>query len=97
MLGMSRIENSPRHPPIQGREGVMNKAKSKVTKRLGILNRWGQLWTTDTFDTETEAAEHLKNFWSSPGFKGGYEPKHFPIVPVRVTVTPLHTKDTLHA
>jgi hypothetical protein len=69
------------------------RTKSKVTKALGILNKYGQLWTHNTFETEDEARKHLSQFWASPGFtKADYDPKSFKVVPVRVTVTPLRAR-----
>lgn len=62
--------------------------KSRRCERWGILNRDGDLWTPSPFETEQAARSYLEGYWTNyPG--GPHSTKHFKIVPVRVTVTPL--------
>jgi hypothetical protein len=32
-------------------------------QRFGILNPYGDIWTSDTFRTEAAAQKHIKDFW----------------------------------
>ena len=53
------------------------------TKRFGILNPQGDLWTSETFRREVDARLHLARFWAGTA----QDPGRFKIVPVRVTVS----------
>ena len=55
------------------------------TDQFGIVNPYGQIWTTDTFDSPEAAQAHLNAFWRGTK-EAGIE--RFAIVPVRVRVTP---------
>ena len=41
------------------------KRTPKATSRVGygIVNPYGDMWTTDIFETEDSARKHLANFW----------------------------------
>ena len=65
----------------------MMASRPYVDDRFGILNPWGDVWTPDTFDTEEAAREHLRDFWSQPGFGRKYQDvTRFKVVPVTVRV-----------
>jgi hypothetical protein len=67
------------------------KSKSRRCERHGILNRYGDLWTPSPFETEKEARQYLEAYWRN--FPGGpHSTRHFKIVPVRVTVTPIEKR-----
>lgn len=54
------------------------------SRRYGILNPYGDIWSPVTFATIEEAKSHIESFWS-------FDPKRdlsvFAVVPVRVTVS----------
>lgn len=59
---------------------------------FGILNPWGDVWTYETFSTEAEARQHIKNFWT--GIKSStVDVSRFSVVEVRVTVSVIKPKD----
>ena len=69
----------------------MSQAKSHRSRRFGIMNHIGTIWTAETFDTEMEASDHLamkRADWLSRGW--GDLSRHR-VVPVRVTVSPIAT------
>jgi hypothetical protein len=50
----------------------------------GILNPYGDIWTTRTFETEQDARDHVAAFWSD--LDGGTERDLRKFKPVRVNV-----------
>jgi hypothetical protein len=56
-------------------------------KALGILNPYGDLWTYETFATETRARQYIADFWR--GNPNAPALDKFKVVPVRVTVSVL--------
>lgn len=54
------------------------------SRRYGILNPYGDIWSPVTFATIEEAKSRIADFWS-------FDPRHdlsqFSVVPVRVTVS----------
>lgn len=63
-------------------------AVSSRRNRIGILNRYGALWTLNTFESPGEARSYIESYWST--FRNGpYDTSKFKFVPVRVTVTVL--------
>ncbi len=40
------------------------KPKGTAREGFGILNPYGDMWTTEIFATEAEAREYVKRFWS---------------------------------
>lgn len=61
----------------------------RTTKRFGILNPSGDMWTVNTFETSNAAQRHLEAFFGKPHI--GL--KKFKIIPVRVTVSALSCRD----
>lgn len=53
--------------------------------RFGILNPWGDVWTSETFTSEDRARKHIEDFWR--GINDAGDLTMFKIVPVRVHVT----------
>jgi hypothetical protein len=64
------------------------KSLSRRCERWGILNRYGELWSPMPFESERKARDHLEDYWKNFPC-GPHSTKHFKIVPVRVTVTPM--------
>lgn len=57
---------------------------------LGILNPWGDVWTSTVFDSEEAARGYLESFWAG---NPNADLSRYRFVPVEVTVTPLSTED----
>lgn len=55
------------------------------TNRFGILNPWGDIWTSETFKSEAEARKHIEDFCRLIDDAGSLT--RFKVVPVRVHVT----------
>lgn len=58
----------------------MKKPRSTAREVYGILNPYGDVWTTETFDTEEAARKHVRDFWHSM-------PDGYRIVRARVRVS----------
>lgn len=54
------------------------------TRRYGILNPYGDVWTPDTFNTIAAAQKHIAMFWASQPTK---DLSKFTVTLVRVTVS----------
>jgi hypothetical protein len=59
-------------------EKKSKRPKSTVRKGFGILNPYGDMWTTDIFDTAEAAQRHLDDFWQ--GFEGKQDLARYRIV-----------------
>jgi hypothetical protein len=48
---------------------MSKKPKTASREGYGILNPYGDMWSSNVFDTMDEASEYLRNFWrkSKPG------------------------------
>lgn len=69
----------------------MTLKKSHMSKRFGILNHIGTIWTPETFDTLLAAQDYLdraRKVWPN----SAYGLTRHKVVPVRVTVTPILKK-----
>lgn len=55
---------------------------------IGILNRYGQLWTHNTFDNAEAAKTYVARFWRDVKAKD-IDLDGYSYVPVMVTVEPL--------
>lgn len=75
----------------EGGERKARRCKPARGEAWGILNPWGDVWTTDTFATEAAARQHIEDFWSQPGFMPQDTGK-FRVVRVKVTVSAKPTK-----
>jgi len=73
-----KVKKSPAHKPIS----------YVARKRYGILNHIGGIWTPKTFDTESEARRYLKSQMPLYG-----DLSRHTVIPVRVTVTALRSRD----
>lgn len=59
------------------------KPKPYRYKAIGILNRDGDLWTPQWFESENQARAYVEQYWATrPAYVSGYS-----YVPVRVTVS----------
>lgn len=67
------------------------KPRGTYGEAWGILNPYGDIWTTTTFETEDAASAYVRHFWAN--FPGGarQNPHLFQPVRVKVHVTPLPT------
>lgn len=52
--------------------------------RFGILNPYGEIWSSHTFGTEAEGKEYVDRYWNG---QPPHELKKFKVVPVVVTIT----------
>lgn len=65
------------------------KPKSTSREMWGILNRYGDVWTSDAFETPAAARQHLNTYWRD--FPGGpHDTSGFKIVKVRVRVSSIY-------
>lgn len=55
---------------------------------FGILNKVGDFWSPDIFETEEKAQQHVEDYWR--GAKGVIDLGQFTIVPARqrISITP---------
>lgn len=44
--------------------GKRKKPRGTSREGYGILNPYGDMWTTDIFDTVDQAHEHVRRFWN---------------------------------
>jgi hypothetical protein len=51
---------------------------------FGIVNPFGQFWSTDIFDSEDDAKRHLERFWS--GVKNAPSLDQFTVVPALLVI-----------
>jgi hypothetical protein len=68
-------------------------SKKRVVRRkaFGILNAFGEPWTTQAFGSENEARGYMELFWK--GISNPPDMSKHTIVPVTVTYTlPVHSK-----
>lgn len=49
---------------------IKDKPKSAIRTGYGLLNRCGDFWSREVFDTPEQVREHFDAFWRSPGFEG---------------------------
>lgn len=80
------------------RESLSKRARPHYSDhRWGILNPYGDIWTSDTFETRSAAAAHVVDFWSREGFTAADQSpsniNRFRVVPVKVTVSLSNRKD----
>lgn len=67
---------------------IKDKPKSAVRTGYGILNRYGDFWSREVFDTPEKLREHFDEFWRSPGFEGKAPAfADYRVVKVRQTLT----------
>lgn len=64
------------------------------TKRFGVLNPWGDIWTSETFTSEAKARKHIEDFWR--GIDDAGDLTRFKVVPVRVHVTVIRQALEVH-
>ena len=62
-------------------------------ERFGILNAGGEFWTPDTFTSEDDAIEHVRDFWKLDQRSADRFLKTCQIIPVIVTVEPTAATD----
>ncbi len=60
-------------------------ARSSGCQVFGILNPYGNLWTWETFASESEARDYVRRFWLS--MPGTTDLSKFKVIPVKVTVS----------
>lgn len=67
---------------------IKDKPKSAIRTGYGILNRYGDFWSRDLYESPEKAREHFDQFWRLPGFEGK-EPSwgHYRVVKVRQTLS----------
>lgn len=53
---------------------------------FGILNPFGDVWTTDTFETKAQATRYVADFWRTTK---DIDLAQFKVIRVRVTVSAL--------
>lgn len=66
---------------------MSKKPKPYRRERLGIINPYGDIWTSETFDTEQAARKYIADFWR--GLQGEADIDQFKVVPVVVRVSAL--------
>lgn len=49
---------------------IKDRPKSNVRTGYAILNRYGDFWSQEIFDTPEKLREHFDEYWRSPGFEG---------------------------
>src|SRR5262249_20140477 len=76
------------HPsPHPSRRTVMipaPRSSQDYGERWGILNRGGQFWSHNTFDTAAQAWDYLVSYWPSEDDRRGYR-----VIQVYLAVTPV--------
>ena len=66
---------------------MTKRPKPNSRKTIGILNPYGDIWTTSTFETEEEARKYIADFWR--GIQGEADLERFKVIPVVVRVSAL--------
>lgn len=59
-------------------------SKAKKIKAFGILNAFGDFWTTKTFQDEAEAEDYKELFWSK--IENPPDMSKHKVVPVEITL-----------
>lgn len=74
----------------------MSEKRIKSTSRTGwgIVSPYGQMWTTEIFQTEEEAGDYIKRFWA--GVKNAPELSKFRIVRAKTTTSALLSQEPSH-
>lgn len=62
----------------------MKTCRGNAGEAWGIMNPYGDIWTTRTFETKADAVQHVKDFWTK--LEGGASRDLSLFRPVRVKV-----------
>jgi len=68
-------------------QAAEHKTKSVSRGGYGILNKDGQFWSRELYDTPEAAKAHFDAFWKSPGFQSAPAWSDYTVVKARQTIT----------